>query len=206
MENIFSKRYQALKNNYQDLVNLRNKAELISNGIYSRWENPIITPEHIPLEWRYDLNPVDNPFLMERLGVNATFNAGAIHWNGKYLLVVRIEGNDRKSFFGIAESLNGIDQFKFWENPIQIPQTDDPDTNVYDMRLTPHQDGYIYGLFCTERKDKNNLQDTSAAIAQCGIVRTKDLKNWERLPDLKTYSGQQRNVVLHPEFIDGQYA
>ena len=176
------------------------------NGIYERYEHPVVTAAHVPLEWRYDLNPVTNPFMMERLGINATFNAGAILWDGKYLVVVRVEGNDRKSFFAIAESSNGIDNFRFWPRPVVLPQTDEPDTNVYDMRLTQHADGWVYGLFCTERKDLTQPGDLSAAVAQCGIVRTKDLVTWQRLPDLKTNSGQQRNVVLHPEFIDGKYA
>jgi 4-O-beta-D-mannosyl-D-glucose phosphorylase len=176
------------------------------NGIYRRHGNPVVTAAHVPLEWRYDLNPETNPFMMERLGINATFNAGAMLWNGKYIVVVRVEGNDRKSFFAIAESPNGIDNFRFWSRPVVLPQTDEPDTNVYDMRLTQHEDGWVYGLFCTERKDLTLPNDLSAAVAQCGIVRTKDLVTWERLPDLKTNSGQQRNVVLHPEFIDGRYA
>jgi 4-O-beta-D-mannosyl-D-glucose phosphorylase len=160
----------------------------------------------VPLAWRYDFNPETNPFMMERLGINATFNAGAMLWNGKYIVVVRVEGNDRKSFFAIAESPNGVDNFRFWPRPVVLPQTDEPDTNVYDMRLTQHEDGWVYGLFCTERKDLTQPNDLSAAVAQCGIARTKDLVTWERLPDLKTNSGQQRNVVLHPEFIGGKYA
>lgn len=175
------------------------------NGIYQRFTYPVVTPEHVPISWRYDLNPKTNPFGMERMGVNATFNAGAILWQGKYLVVVRVEGNDRKSFFAIAESNNGVDGFRFWDKPMVLPQTEEPDTNVYDMRLTAHEDGYIYGLFCTERKDLSQPNDLSAAVAQCGIARTKDLVAWERLPDLVTRSGQQRNVVLHPEFIDGKY-
>lgn len=181
------------------------------NGIYRRYGNPVVTAAHVPLEWRYDLNPETNPFMMERLGVNATFNAGAMLWNGRYIVVVRVEGNDRKSFFAIAESPNGVDNFRFWPRPVVLPQTHEPDTNVYDMRLTQHEDGWIYGLFCTERKDLAQPNDLSAAVAQCGIARTKDLVTWERLPDLKTNSGQQRNVVLHPEFIkdkngDSKYA
>ncbi len=176
------------------------------NGIYQRWQHPVITAAHVPLEWRYDFNPQTNPFMMERLGINATFNAGAMKWQGKSIVVVRVEGNDRKSFFAIAESANGVDGFRFWPKPVVLPQTEDPDTNVYDMRLTQHEDGWIYGLFCTERKDRALPDDLSAATAQCGIARTKDLITWERLPDLITLSGQQRNVVLHPEFVDGQYA
>ena len=175
------------------------------NGIYQRHAHAVVTAAHVPLEWRYDLNPATNPFMMERLGINATFNAGAMLWNGSYIVVVRVEGNDRKSFFAIAQSPNGVDNFRFWPRPVVLPQTDAPDTNVYDIRLTQHADGWIYGLFCTERKDLSQPNDLSAAVAQCGIVRTKDLVTWERLPDLKTNSGQQRNVVLHPEFVDGKY-
>ena len=178
-----------------------------SNGVFNRYQNPVLTASHTPLFWRYDLNAETNPFLMERFGINAVLNAGAIKWNDKYLLMPRVESTDRKSFFAIAESENGIDNFKFWDYPVIIPETEDPDTNVYDMRLVQHEDGWIYGLFCTERKDPAApAGDQSAAIAQCGIVRTKDLKIWERLPDLKTKSPQQRNVVLHPEFVNGKYA
>ena len=177
------------------------------NGVYERYENAVVTHEHVPLEWRYDLNPETNPFLMERLGINATLNAGAIEWNGKIVVCVRVEGWDRKSFFAIAESPNGLDNFRFWDEPCVIPETDEPDTNVYDMRLVKHEDGWIYGLFCTERRDPSaKPSDQSSAVAQCGLVRTKDLKKWERLPDIKTPSAQQRNVVLHPEFIGKQYA
>jgi 4-O-beta-D-mannosyl-D-glucose phosphorylase len=175
--------------------------------VYQRYEYPVLTHEHAPLNWRYDLNPASNPFLMERFGINATFNAGAIKLNNKYLMVVRVEGIDRKSFFAVAESDNGIDGFRFWEYPVTMPQTSDPDTNVYDMRVVQHEDGWIYGLFCTERKDPAAKPgDESSAIAQCGIARTKDLKTWQRLPDLETPSPQQRNVVLHPEFVNGKYA
>ncbi|WP_111642455.1 glycoside hydrolase family 130 protein [Marinimicrobium alkaliphilum] len=197
---------QALLRNHQTLIARPNAPKPKSNGIYQRWQNPIITTEHTPVFWRYELNPDTNPLLLERQGINATFNAGALYWQDKYLLAVRVEGNDRKSFFAIAESPNGVDNFRFWNYPIALPQTDRRDTNVYDMRLTQHEDGYIYGLFCTERKDHSRPNDTSAADAQCGIARTKDLVSWERLPDLVTYSGQQRNVVLHPELVDGQYA
>jgi 4-O-beta-D-mannosyl-D-glucose phosphorylase len=188
------------------LLTKKNAPTSDTNGIYQRWVEPIVTNKHVPITWRYDLNQSTNPFLMERVGVNATLNSGAIYLDGKYLLVVRIEGNDRKSFFAVAESENGVDNFSFWQRPIAMPETDDPDTNTYDMRLVKHQDGYIYGLFCTERKDTSQPNDLSAAVAQCGIARTKDLVTWERLPDLITYSGQQRNVVLHPEFVDGKYA
>lgn len=188
------------------LLETPNSVETVSNGIYSRWNNPIVTPRHVPLHWRYDFSPERNPYFMERLGVNATFNAGAIKWGENYVVVVRVEGDDRKSFFAIAESETGVDGFRFWEAPIIIPQLDELDTNVYDMRLVPHEDGWIYGLFCTERKDKSLPHDLTAAVAECGIVRTKNLVEWERLQDLKTYSGQQRNVVLHPEFVEGKYA
>lgn len=177
------------------------------NGIFSRYENPVLTEKHAPLFWSYDLNPETNPHLMERIGVHCAFNAGAIQLDGKFYVAARVEGNDRKSFFAIAESPNGVDNFRFWDHPVTMPETEIPDTNVYDMRLTQHEDGWIYGLFCTERKDPNAAPfDLSSAVAQCGIARTKDLKTWERLPDLKTPSAQQRNVVLHPEYVDGKYA
>jgi len=202
----FNEQLLALEAQQQQLLTKNNSVNPISNGVFQRWQNPIITREHAPINWRYDLNPETNPYLLERIGVNATLNSGAILFNGKYVVVVRVEGNDRKSFLAVAESDNGIDNFTFWARPISMPETNEPDTNVYDMRLTSHQDGYIYGLFCTERKDKTQPNNTSAAEAQCGIARTKDLVNWERLPDLVTYSGQQRNVVLHSEFVDGKYA
>ena len=176
------------------------------NGIYDRYVNPVLTREHIPLTWQYDLNPETNPYFMKRLGINAVMNSGAIELNGKYYLVARIEGDDRKSFFGVAESDNGIDGFRFWDYPILLPDTCKEETNVYDMRLTKHEDGYIYGVFCSESKD-TTVNDLSAAVAAAGIVRTKDLKTWERLPNLVTLnSPQQRNVVLHPEFVNGKYA
>lgn len=206
MKDLFDARYEAVKIAHEDLINKKNKPVLPGNGIFERYKNPVVTAEHIPIHWRYDLDRESNPFFMERFGINGTFNAGAIKWNGKYLLVVRVEGNDRKSFFAIAESSNGIDGFRFWDFPIVIDETEDPDTNVYDMRLTAHEDGWIYGVFCSERKDPAAAPgDLSSAIASAGIVRTKDLKVWERLPDLKSKS-QQRNVVLHPEFVDGKYA
>ncbi len=193
---------------YEAVINKKNEPLHSKNGVYNRYKNPIITADHIPVHWRYDLNEETNPNVLERIGFNATFNAGAIKWNDKYVLCVRVEGNDRKSFFAMAESPNGIDQFEFWDKPCVIPQIEgNPDTNVYDMRLTKHEDGWIYGIFCTERKDPNaKAGDTSSAIANAGIVRTKDLINWERLPDLISNTGQQRNVVLHPEFVDGKYA
>lgn len=203
----FDKKVKALFAEHNKLIRRKNVKLKKSNGIYFRYKNPIITAEHTPLTWRYDFNYKSNPYLMERLGINCTFNSGAIEVDGKILLGVRVEGNDRKSFFAIAESKNGIDNFKFWDYPITIPQTDEPDTNVYDIRLVKHEDGWYYGLFCTERKDPQGpASDTSSAVAQCGIVRTKDFIKWKRLADLKSKSPQQRNVVLHPEFIDGKYA
>ena len=190
---------------YEALVTKPNRPIDEYNGIYTRYENPVLTRSHAPLLWRYDLNPETNPYFMERLGINAVFNAGAIELDGKFYVVARVEGNDRKSFFAVAESPNGIDNFRFWDYPILLPDTEKDETNVYDMRLTKHEDGYIYGVFCSESKDKEN-PDLSAAVAQAGIVRTKDLKTWERLPNLRTSSAQQRNVVLHPEFVDGKYA
>lgn len=204
--NKYIKNFEMLKQEQEKLLCCVNEEILPSNGIYERYKNPVLTPAHIPLYWRYDLNTETNPYMMERIGVNATFNAGAIKWKGKYIVVVRIEGNDRKSFFAIAESPNGIDNFRFWDEPITIPETEYPDVNVYDMRLTLHEDGWIYGIFCSERKDPSAPQgDLSSAVATAGIVRTKDLKSWERLPDLVSRS-QQRNVVLHPEFVNGKYA
>lgn len=188
------------------LLDAVNEPVESNNGIYQRWINPVVTAAHAPLEWRYDLNPQTNPFLMERLGVNAAFNAGAIYFEGKHVVAVRVEGHDRKSFFALAESENGVEGFRFRDKPIALPQTDDPETNAYDIRLTPHEDGWIYGLYCAERSDPAQPDDVSAADAQCAIVRTRDLASWERLPDLKTKHGQQRNVVLHPEFVDGKYA
>jgi 4-O-beta-D-mannosyl-D-glucose phosphorylase len=204
----FQDRKVALEKEYKTLAEQKNEPQnTVGNGIYQRYKNPVVTAAHVPLNWRFDLNEKTNPFLQERIGMNAAFNAGAIKWNGKYLLAVRVEGIDRKSFFAIAESPNGIDNFKFWDKPCVIPQTEEPDTNVYDMRLINHEDGWIYGIFCTERKDpKAPKGDTSSAVANAGIVRTKDLVNWERLPDLISNTGQQRNVVLHPEFVNGKYA
>jgi len=184
----------------------RNKICKDSCGIYHRFKYPILTSEHTPLSWRYDFNYETNPHLLQRIGINATFNAGAILYQGKYLLVVRVEGWDRKSFFAVAESPDGIDQWRFWKYPISLPDTAHEETNVYDMRLTKHEDGWIYGLFCSERRDPDAAPgDLSSAIAKAGIVRTKNLIDWQRLPDLNTLS-QQRNVVLHPEFVNGKYA
>lgn len=199
---------EKVKKQHSKLINKRNRLVSKSNGIYNRYKYPVVTSEHVPLHWRYDLNPETNPNVLERIGFNATFNAGAIKWNNAYVLCVRVEGNDRKSFFAITESPNGVDNFKFWDKPCVIPQIEgNPDTNAYDMRLINHEDGWVYGIFCTERKDPDApAENTSFAIANAGIVRTKDLINWERLPDLVSNSGQQRNVVLHPEFVNGKYA
>ncbi|MEZ2440921.1 glycosidase [Chitinophaga sp. RCC_12] len=198
---------EQLQAQYEQLVRRTNEPAGTYNGIYDRYKYPVLTAAHIPYFWKFDLNPVTNPFLQERIGINAVFNAGAIRLNGKFYLVARVEGSDRKSFFAVAESPNGIDQFRFWDYPVALPQVADQETNVYDMRLTQHEDGWIYGLFCVERRDPAAAPgDQSAAVAQCGIVRTKDLRSWERLPDLQTPSPQQRNVVLHPEFVNGKYA
>lgn len=200
------KKYYEELEKYNKVIHKKNKVADFYNGIFERYENPVLTRDHIPLTWKYDLNVETNPYFMERLGVNAVMNSGAIELNGKFYLVARIEGNDRKSFFGVAESDNGIDGFHFWDYPIVLPDTCKEETNVYDMRLTKHEDGYIYGVFCSESKDTAS-NDLSAAVAAAGIVRTKDLKTWERLDNLKTlHSPQQRNVVLHPEFVNGKYA
>ena len=202
------KNFEVLQAAHKALIQQKNEPVLENNGVYTRYKNPIVTSKHVPLHWRYDFNAESNPHGLERIGFNATFNAGAMKWNEKYVLCIRVEGNDRKSFFAIAESPNGIDNFEFWDKPCIIPQIEgNPDTNVYDMRLVKHEDGWIYGIFCTERKDPNAPKgDTSSAIANAGIVRTKDLINFERLPDLISNTGQQRNVVLHPEFVNGKYA
>ncbi len=203
----FENRLDLLTREHQALLLTKNEPIVPGNGIYVKYKNPVLTALHTPLYWRYDLNRLSNPFLMERFGINAVFNAGAIKWKGKYVVCARVEGMDRKSFFAMAESDNGIDNFRFWDFPCLIPETGVPDTNTYDMRLVVHEDGWIYGLFCTERKDPSApMHDTSSALAQCGIVRTRDLIHFERLPDLQTPSNQQRNVVLHPEFINGKYA
>ncbi|GGK22328.1 4-O-beta-D-mannosyl-D-glucose phosphorylase [Yeosuana aromativorans] len=202
------KHIEEVKEAYQKLVCRKNEPVSKSNGIYNRYKNPVVTADHVPIHWRYDLNPETNPNALERIGFNAVMNSGAMKWYNKYLLCIRTEGNDRKSFFSMAESPNGIDNFTFWDKPCVIPQIEgNPDTNVYDMRLVEHEDGWIYGIFCTERKDPNvPKDDTSSAIANAGIVRTKDLTTWERLPDLISNTGQQRNVVLHPDFVNGKYA
>ncbi|HMB00548.1 MAG TPA: glycosidase, partial [Spirochaetota bacterium] len=204
---LYKQRKTKILKKHKKLLKRKNKPVMPGNGIYYRYRYPVLTGEHTPLIWRYDFNEKDNPFFMERNGINAVFNPGAIYLDDKIYLVARVEGMDRKSFFAVAESKNGVDNFHFWDYPVNLPQTDKPDTNVYDMRLTCHADGWIYGLFCTERaSDDHDGESGFAATAQCGIVRTKDLKEWERLPDLKTPSPQQRNVVLHPEFVNGQYA
>lgn len=206
MNTIFNERLRQLEKYHASLITRTNRKLVPGNGIIDRYEYPVLTSEHTPLFWRYDLNPAGNPFLQERFGINAVFNAGAMKHNGKYLLMARVEGADRKSFFAVAESPTGIDNFRFWDYPVVLPQLADPETNVYDMRLTRHEDGWIYGIFCAERKDPGAAPgDLSSAVAAAGIVRTRDLLSWERLPDLISGS-QQRNVVLHPEFILGKYA
>jgi 4-O-beta-D-mannosyl-D-glucose phosphorylase len=206
MKTNFKTRLSILTEEHTKLLNRENERIEPGNGIFHRFKYPVLTGDHAPLFWKYDLDPETNPYLMERFGIHAAFNAGAMKFKGKYILAVRVEGNDRKSFFAIAESPNGIDNFRFWDYPITMPETDIPDTNLYDMRLTTHEDGWIYGIFCSERKDPSAAPgDLSSAVAAAGIARTHDLKKWERLPDLKTRS-QQRNVVLHPEFVNGKYA
>ena len=199
-------KYFELAAEQEKFLSRKNQKTSFYNGVFDRYENPVLTRDSIPLTWRYDLNEETNPYFMERLGVNAVFNSGAIELDGKFYLVARIEGSDRKSFFGVAESDSPVDGFRFWDYPILLPDTCPEETNVYDMRLTKHEDGWIYGVFCSESKDKEN-PDLSAAVAAAGIVRTKDLKNWERLPNLVTLqSPQQRNVDLLPEFVNGKYA
>lgn len=200
----FEEREKLLRNRHKALIERRNEP-VEGNGVYERYIHPVLTGDHAPLEWRYDFNKERNPYLMERFAVHATFNGGAIKWGDKYVIVARTEAADRKSFFAVAESPNGIDNFTFWPRPVTMPEYGEPATNIYDMRLTRHEDGWIYGLFCVERKDHDAEQDISAATASCGIARTKDLVNWERLPDLRC-KNQQRNVVLHPEFVNGKYA
>lgn len=201
----YQEKIAALRKHHEELLTRSNVPEKWGNGIYTRYRYPILTAEHIPLEWRYDFNEKDNPYLMQRIMVNATMNSGAIKWQGKYVLMVRVEGADRKSFFAVAESPNGIDNFRFWKEPVTMPDDTIPATNIYDMRITAHEDGWIYGIFCAERHDDSHPEDLSAATATAAIARTRDLVHWDRLPDLKS-GKQQRNVVLHPEFVDGKYA
>lgn len=207
MRDSFKERLSQLDEHYSELIRRPNEPRIPGNGIFLRYKHPILTASHAPLFWRYDLDERSNPFLMERFGINGVFNAGAIKWKDGYVLMVRVEGWDRKSFFAIAESPNGVDNFRFWDSPVHMPDSGDEETNIYDIRLTRHEDGWIYGLFCTEKRDPNAPPaDQSAAVAQCGIARTRDLVRWERLDDLRTDSPQQRNVVLHPEFVGGKYA
>ncbi len=202
----FAARLRALEAAHDALLARPNEALGTAGGVFERHRHAALTAAHTPLFWRYDLDPAANPRLLERLGINAVFNPGAIKHEGRYLMVARVEGADRKSFFAVAESANGVDGWRFWDYPVRMPETDDPDVNVYDMRLTAHEDGWTYGVFCTERKDRSAPGDLSAAVAQAGIARTRDLVTWERLPDLVTPSPQQRNAALHPEFVDGTYA
>lgn len=202
--NLFEQRKEQIYREYRELIERKNHP-IPGNGIFERYANPIVTSAHVPIEYRYDLNPETNPYFMERIGANATMNSGAIYLNRKYLIVVRVEGVDRKSYFAVAESENGTDHFRFWDHPLTIPETDDPDTNVYDMRLTQHEDGWIYGIFCSERPDPDSPPGIFGARAAAGVVRTRDLKIWERLSDIISKT-QQRNVVLHPEFVNGKYA
>ena len=202
----FRKKLKRLQQQHAKLIRLKNRPAKNGNGIFDRHENPVLTAEHTPLTWRYDFDQASNPHLMTRLGINAVFNVGAIEWNKKILLLARVEGWDRKSFFAVAESTNGVDQFRFWDYPVRMPELDPAETNLYDMRLVRHEDGWIYGLFCAERHDGSKPHDLSAAIARGGIARTRDLVKWERLADLKTPALHQRNCVLHPEFVNGKYA
>jgi 4-O-beta-D-mannosyl-D-glucose phosphorylase len=202
----FAQALKQLQQRHQRLVQRRNRARKDGNGIFDRYERPVLTAEHVPLTWRYDFDCKTNPHLMTRLGINCVFNVGAMEWNGDIVLAARVEGWDRKSFFAIAESKNGVDGFRFWDYPVCMPELDDRETNLYDMRLVRHEDGWVYGLFCAERHDESKPDDLSSAIARCGIARTKDLVKWERLPDLKTNALHQRNCVLHPEFVEGKYA
>jgi 4-O-beta-D-mannosyl-D-glucose phosphorylase len=202
----FQANLKQLRQKHEKLLKRRNKTQKDGNGIFDRYEHPVLTADHTPLEWRYDFDHASNPHLMTRLGINCVFNVGAMEWNGNIVLMARVEGWDRKSFFAVAESKNGVDGFHFWDYPVQMPELDAKETNLYDMRLVRHEDGWIYGLFCAERHDDSKPGDLSAAIARCGIARTKDLVKWERLSDLKTPALHQRNCVLHPEFVDGRYA
>jgi 4-O-beta-D-mannosyl-D-glucose phosphorylase len=202
----FARQLKLLQRTHASLIRHKNRPQKNGNGIFDRYQNLVLTAEHTPLSWRYDFNHATNPHLMTRLGVNCVFNAGALEWNGNIVLMARVEGWDRKSFFAVAESRNGVDGFRFWDYPVRMPELDDKETNLYDMRLVRHEDGWIYGLFCAERHDDSKPDDLSAAIARGGIARTRDLVEWERLPDLKTPALHQRNCVLHPEFVNGKYA
>jgi len=202
----FSKKLNQLQLAHTRLERRKNRPQNGGNGIFDRYQYPVLTAEHTPLFWRYDFNPASNPHLMTRLGINCVFNVGAMEWNGKNILMARVEGWDRKSFFAVAESKNGVDNFQFWDYPVRMPELEAKEVNLYDMRLVRHEDGWIYGLFCAERHDDSKPHDLSAAIARGGMARTKDLVKWERLPDLKTPALHQRNCVLHPEFVDGKYA
>ena len=202
----FNKKRKQLKQAHARLLTRRNRPQKTGNGIFDRYEDPVLTAEHAPLDWRYDFDFTTNPHLMTRLGINAVFNVGAMEFDGRVVLMARVEGWDRKSFFAVAESKTGIDNFRFWDFPVQMPELDAKETNLYDMRLVRHEDGWIYGLFCAERHDDSKPRDLSAAIARCGVARTKDLAKWERLPDLQTPAQHQRNCVLHPEFVRGKYA
>ncbi|MES1180750.1 MAG: glycosidase, partial [Verrucomicrobiota bacterium] len=202
----FVKKLKLLQQTHAQLLRRKNRPQKNGNGIFDRYENPVLTAAHTPLTWRYDFDHASNPQLMTRLGINCVFNVGALEFDGKIILMARVEGWDRKSFFAVAESKNGVDHFRFWDYPVRMPELEDQETNLYDMRLVRHADGWIYGLFCAERHDDSKPGDLSAAIARCGIARTKDLLKWERLNDLKTPAWHQRNCVLHPEFVDGKYA
>ena len=202
----FQNNLKQLKRQHERLIKRRNRKKPQGNGIFDRYEFPALTAEHTPLFWRYDLDYATNPHLMTRLGINCVFNVGALEWNKNIILIARVEGWDRKSFFAVAESKTGVDGFQFWDYPVRMPELEDKETNLYDMRLVRHEDGCIYGLFCAERHDDSKPNDLSAAIARCGIARTKDLVKWERLADLKTPALHQRNCVLHPEFVNGKYA
>jgi 4-O-beta-D-mannosyl-D-glucose phosphorylase len=202
----FQSRLKQLQREHEQLINRRNRPQQNGNGIFDRYDYPVLTAEHVPLFWRYDFDYAANPHLMTRLGINCVFNVGAMEWNGNIILMTRTEGWDRKSFFAVAESKTGVDGFRYWDYPVRMPERDAAETNLYDMRLVRHEDGWIYGLFCAERHDDSKPGDLSAAIARCGIARTRDLVKWERLPDLKTSALHQRNCVLHPEFVKGKYA
>ncbi len=205
-KNAFTQKLKHLQRDHQKLIRRPNRPQKNGNGIFDRYEQPVLTAAHTPITWRYDFDPRTNPHLMTRLGINCVFNVGAMEWNNKIVLAARVEGWDRKSFFAIAESKNGVDNFQFWDYPVRMPELEDSETNLYDMRLVKHEDGWIYGLFCAERHDDAKPQDLSAAVARGGIARTKDLVKWERLNDLKTPALHQRNCVLHPEFVNGKYA